>query len=94
MIPAPTRRGNEFQQQENTMKYRIMKIGDKYAAQLVHSDGRPGEYIAARGLSTTWYSPERVMEYCLLEKVEAAKALGENYIIPHNLLASAEEVMA
>ena len=74
------------------MNYRIMKIGDKYTAQLIASNG-PGDYVQRDGLEC-WSTPKFVMIKCLCDTIEEAKAAAEIYGTPITELALAVEVQS
>ncbi len=73
------------------MKYRIMQIGDKFAAQIVGHDNKPGDYIDRQG-NETWSSANLVLIRCVCDNIEKAKYAGDTYIKPFNDLAAAKEV--
>ena len=58
------------------MNYRIMKIGTRYAIQnLVHID-KP--YID-RESDDLWFTPNKIVNYCMHDTFEAAKNRAEIY---------------
>ena len=84
------------------MKYRIMQIGDKFAAQIVAYDGKPGDYIdidienknnsMSMSMSMSimkWDQARHVMKYCLCDSIEQAKSVGERYCNFFNTLSIA-----
>ena len=74
------------------MKYRIMKIGNKYAAQSILSSGAPGDYIQ-RDSQECWSHPKYVIEKCTHDTIEDAKAAGDIYIKPYNEMLAAQEII-
>ena len=73
------------------MKYRIMKVGDKFGAQIVTASGG-GDYIQRDGLES-WTTARYIFEKCLCDTKEEAVLAGEAYAKPLNDLAAAEEVL-
>lgn len=72
------------------MKYRVMKVGDKYAAQIINDRGEPTDYIK-RDSADCYRSPDLIVTYCLVDTIDQAKEVGEKFIYAPNLLAAAVE---
>ncbi len=78
------------------MKYRVMKIDNRYAAQIVQetiNGDMAGEYISHDG-SGTWaaYSAHSVFARCLYATFDGADEAGRKYIEPFNFIDAAQEV--
>ena len=73
------------------MKYRIMKVGDKFGAQIVTASGN-GDYIQ-RGGEESWSNAKFVYQKCLCDTKEDAVLAGEAYIKPFNDLVAATELL-
>src|ERR1700745_3496029 len=71
------------------MKYRIMQIGDKYAANIVGTS----DYISRDG-KETWLTPFYVMQHCICEDITSAKKAGDTYtsMFSSELLDGAKEI--
>lgn len=86
---------SHFNRERKFMVYRIMQIGDKYAAQLVDANGKPGDFIS-HDSTGTWSSPQYVVSHCLTDTAKTADDIGRAYVLPRmdaaELLASAREV--
>lgn len=73
------------------MKYRIMKIGNKFAAQIIKPDGTGGDYIQRDG-KNNWSVAQYVINNCTCESLEEANQAGQAYVKPYNEIAEAIEV--
>jgi hypothetical protein len=66
--------------------YRIMRIGKRYAVQvLIEKDTA---YLD-RETNDLWFSPEKVVDYCLFDTYDAAKNRAEIYFDGHDVDAKA-----
>ncbi len=73
------------------MRYRIMKIGDKFGAKIVKTIGVV-DYIQRDG-KELWSNAVLITKYCLCDTKEEAVLAGETYTKQINDLATAEEVL-
>ena len=76
------------------MTYRVMKIGNKFAAQIIDDQGIPQSYISHDGTGN-WMLAESVIKRCCVSTIEEAEKLGDSLIEDgffERLLATATEV--